>query len=235
VAHRGASREAPENTPAAFAEALRQGCDAIELDVQLSADGVPVVWHDRTLARAGAGRRRAAHLAADDLVRLGLPTLEQVLSRHGRQTRWLVELKTAGGRLDPAGRERLVGAVLELLRRLRLERRALLLCFDAAALDQAAARMPHLPRVLNLSPPPWATRRLLARLGSLSGVSCDVRALTPAFGRAIGRAGLPLFAYTCNTPARVRRALLAGASAIMTDRPGWLGEHLRRLELERGA
>jgi len=227
--------DAPENTPAAFAAALRQGCDAIELDVQLSADGVPVIWHDRTLARAGSGRRRVARVEAAELRQLGLSTLEHVLARYGLRTRWLIELKTGGGRADAAGRRGLIEAVLALLRRDDLEQRTMLLCFDAAVLEEIAARRPRLARLQNLQPPPWATRRLVARLGRHAGVSCDVRTLTPAFGRAIARAGLPLFAYTCNTPARVRRALAAGAAGIMTDRPRWLREHLRALEPRGGA
>ncbi|HET9514113.1 MAG TPA: glycerophosphodiester phosphodiesterase family protein, partial [Gemmatimonadales bacterium] len=51
IAHRGASAEAPENTLEAFRLGLEQGCDAIELDVRLSRDGVAVVIHDPTLMR----------------------------------------------------------------------------------------------------------------------------------------------------------------------------------------
>ena len=50
-AHRGASGYAPENTLEAFALAIRQGADGIELDVQLSSDGIPVVIHDETIDR----------------------------------------------------------------------------------------------------------------------------------------------------------------------------------------
>ena len=46
IAHRGASSVAPENTLAAFREAVRLGADGVELDVHLSADGVPVVIHN---------------------------------------------------------------------------------------------------------------------------------------------------------------------------------------------
>ena len=54
IAHRGAPRHYPDNTLAGFDRALRFPCDGIEFDVQLSRDGVPVVYHDRTLARAQA-------------------------------------------------------------------------------------------------------------------------------------------------------------------------------------
>jgi glycerophosphoryl diester phosphodiesterase len=61
IAHRGASGAAPENTLAAFELAARQGADAFELDVRLTADGVPVVLHDPTLERT---TDRAGPLAA---------------------------------------------------------------------------------------------------------------------------------------------------------------------------
>ena len=51
IAHRGASADAPENTLEAFRLAVTQGCDAIELDVRLTRDGVAVVLHDPTLSR----------------------------------------------------------------------------------------------------------------------------------------------------------------------------------------
>lgn len=51
IAHRGFSDEAPENSMAAFQKAIDAKCDMIELDVRLSADNVPVVFHDRRLQR----------------------------------------------------------------------------------------------------------------------------------------------------------------------------------------
>ena len=71
IAHRGASGLAPENTMAAFRLAVAMGADGFELDVQLSADGQPVVIHDarlnRTTDRMGAvAALTAAELAACD-------------------------------------------------------------------------------------------------------------------------------------------------------------------------
>lgn len=65
IAHRGASGSAPENTIEAFELAVRQGADALELDVRLTGDGVPVILHDATLDRTTdrAGPVRARSLA----------------------------------------------------------------------------------------------------------------------------------------------------------------------------
>lgn len=57
IAHRGFSSQAPENTFAAFDLAIDSGFAAIELDVQLTADGIPVVLHDGELQRVAGGRQ----------------------------------------------------------------------------------------------------------------------------------------------------------------------------------
>jgi glycerophosphoryl diester phosphodiesterase len=71
IAHRGFSDEAPENSMAAFRKAIDAGSDMIELDVRLSADNIPIVFHDRRLQRTSNGRgnlqgKSAAELAAID-------------------------------------------------------------------------------------------------------------------------------------------------------------------------
>ena len=57
VAHRGASADCPENTFAAFDLAAASGAEGLELDLQLSKDGVVMVYHDATLEKAGRGGR----------------------------------------------------------------------------------------------------------------------------------------------------------------------------------
>ncbi|MCL4722641.1 MAG: glycerophosphodiester phosphodiesterase, partial [Gammaproteobacteria bacterium] len=59
-AHRGARQQAPENTLPAFELALAQGADGIEFDVQLTADGVPVLIHDETVDRTTDGTGQVA-------------------------------------------------------------------------------------------------------------------------------------------------------------------------------
>jgi glycerophosphoryl diester phosphodiesterase len=62
IAHRGGAQLMPENTLAAFCDALARGCDGVELDVQLTSDGVAVVHHDFRL-KAGVARRDGVWLA----------------------------------------------------------------------------------------------------------------------------------------------------------------------------
>jgi len=71
IAHRGFSDEAPENSLAAFRKAIESKCDMIELDVRLSADNVPIVFHDRRLQRTSSSsglvsKKTALQLSAID-------------------------------------------------------------------------------------------------------------------------------------------------------------------------
>ncbi|MCL2200651.1 MAG: glycerophosphodiester phosphodiesterase [Oscillospiraceae bacterium] len=99
--HRGSSGVCPENTMLSFKTALEQGADGIELDVQLSKDGVPVVIHDETLERTTNGTGFVKDFTATQLQTLNagqsekIPTLEDVLHLiAGTSAELNIELKT---------------------------------------------------------------------------------------------------------------------------------------------
>jgi len=69
IGHRGNRAHAPENTIESFAQAIAAGADAIELDVHMSADGIPVVHHDPTLARTTSASGEIARMSFADLRR----------------------------------------------------------------------------------------------------------------------------------------------------------------------
>jgi glycerophosphoryl diester phosphodiesterase len=109
IAHRGlwAPDGAPENSLAAFQAACAQGY-GIELDVQLSADGEAMVFHDSKLERmTGAEGRLSDHTAADlSALRLngadeGIPTLAEALAMVGHRAMVQIELKTPAGEVGP--------------------------------------------------------------------------------------------------------------------------------------
>ena len=80
VAHRGLHGEGiVENTLAAFELAVAKGY-GVELDIQLSSDGILVVAHDYDLKRVFGDNRKVSELSADELVALGVPRLETVLA-----------------------------------------------------------------------------------------------------------------------------------------------------------
>ena len=98
VAHRGANREAPENTLPAFRRALDMGVHGIELDIQYTRDDVPVVHHDPTLApRAERGIRASISSLSLSELRLlsAAPTLDEVLDLVDGRCRLYVEIKAS--------------------------------------------------------------------------------------------------------------------------------------------
>ncbi|HEY80798.1 MAG TPA: hypothetical protein EYP25_04515 [Anaerolineae bacterium] len=110
IAHRGASAHAPENTLAAFREAARLGADMVELDVQMTADGVAVVIHDATVDRfpGHAGEIRFKTLAEIQLIDAGrgerIPTLEEAIQVCREDLLGMyIELKT-GSAIEPVAR-----------------------------------------------------------------------------------------------------------------------------------
>jgi len=109
VAHRGlwSPEGAPENSLAAFQAACAAGY-GIELDVQLSADGEAMVFHDETLERLTEADGRLCERTAAELAALKLagteepiPTLVETLALVGRRALVLVEIKTAAGAVGP--------------------------------------------------------------------------------------------------------------------------------------
>lgn len=84
IAHRGASAYAPENSLEAFVKAAEMGSDLVEIDIRLTADGVPVVTHDATLQRTFGVNATVADVSYDDLLRLTpegmahVPTFDEV-------------------------------------------------------------------------------------------------------------------------------------------------------------
>jgi len=125
IAHRGYSSDAPENTYEAFDLAIEHGFANIELDVQLTSDGVPVIIHDDTLDRTtnGAGPVAKASIAkmksvdaglwfegpGDSVGRIGVaaygdafvPTLDEVLERYLGRVHFHMELKSGEPELPP--------------------------------------------------------------------------------------------------------------------------------------
>ena len=101
VAHRGASAYEPENTLRSVRRAIEMGADAVEVDVRLSADGVPVVIHDEIVDRTTNGSGRVADMTLQELRELDaglgekIPTLEEVLSVVQGRVVLFVEIKVS--------------------------------------------------------------------------------------------------------------------------------------------
>jgi glycerophosphoryl diester phosphodiesterase len=226
-AHRGASREAPENTLAAFLLAQAMGADGIELDAQLCSTGEVVVLHDESLGRttgfAGllaetpwsavrtldAGARFSPRFAGERV-----PLLEDVLG----QTSLLVNVEIKSERRDDRG---LTAACIGAVRRTRAEDRVLLSSFNPWCLLRARSLAPRLPRALLFERnAPFALRHGLSApaLGLVSLHPQDELATASAVARW-RRRGYGVAPWTIDDPLRARALREAGATGIITNVP----------------
>jgi glycerophosphoryl diester phosphodiesterase len=245
IAHRGARDQAPENTRAAFERALAYSIDGIELDVRLSADGVPVVFHDDSLQRVNGGRGRVEDIALAQLETMDwggwfhrdfrgepLLTLERTLAWFGARTRLLIEIKSSKALQRSGHSERLTRRVLDALAGMPRQVPAdhiYILSFDPQVLQLAAETAPQWRYVLNvheLNPlrvlglPP-------ADIGRMYAIDVRIGRLSSLLVEWARDRGLRVFTYTCNGPRQVEKALRLKVDAIFTDRPGWLLERMQ--------
>jgi glycerophosphoryl diester phosphodiesterase len=225
IAHRGASAYLAEHTFAAYALAIEQGADVLELDVRATADGHLVVLHDRTLLRTAGDPRpidriSAAALAAlDPAVRP--PTLCAVLDRYADAApHWLVELKDA----TPACAHAVAAALAERA----LADRTVVQSFDASALMRLRSMAPALAVAPLYNRAPSARR--LRRVGAFA-VAIGVRhtAVDRALLLLARACGLAVRAWTANGPAELERLVTIGVDGVITDAPDVAREVVDRL------
>jgi len=220
-AHRGASAQAPENTLAAFRQAIVSGADGVELDVHLSADGVPVVIHDTTLERTTdgggpVGRYTAAELEAMDagswfaqeFAGEPVPTLRQVLELLAGRLRINVEIKDADAALATL-------AVLEDFPSAEV----VISSFDHAALKELRCADQQIPLAVLSAAAGW--HRLLCKTLDIGASALHLRAdlVTRPLVTRFCEAGLPVYAWTVDDPDRVRSLLRAGIAGLFTNDP----------------
>lgn len=228
IAHRGASRVAPENTLGAFREAARQGARWIEFDVSLLGDGTPVIHHDATLDRCTNRRGRLGDLTAADLPEIDagaghgaafagepLPTLEQALdliAELGLSAN--LEMKPHGA--DPALMANAVATALG--RRPWSAARIVVSSFDLPALAALRARMPEQPLAALYERPPADWPRVLRGLRARA-LHIDHEHLDGGILARSAAEGFRVRVYTINEPDRVVPFRGAGLTGVITDHP----------------
>lgn len=228
LAHRGGGTLAPENTIAALRCGLAHGYHAVEFDVMLAKDGVPVVVHDVELGRTVAGSGAipdytAAQLAAMDagswfgpeFAGEGVPGFDAVVAYCQAHGIWMnIEIKPA------PGFERQTGAVVARATRRHFAAGGLLpllSSFSMEALEAAREAAPELARgwLVDELPHDWLAQA--SKLGVVA-MHCDHKVLTPEQVQAIKAEGLGVFCYTVNTPERASELFTWGVDGFCTDR-----------------
>ena len=228
-AHRGASCCAPENTLAAFYEAVARGADGIELDIHLSGDGVPVVIHDDTLDRTTDGCGAVGSATLQQLQRLDagswfagefagetIPTLAAVMENFAGRLRLNLEIKELRAGM----------AVLNLLSRYP-SADIVVSSFDLALLYRLHAAQPRLPIAVLCEMANWRAAVKVARDLCACAIHPAAEHVNRPLIAACRQAGLPVHVWTVDH-ARVARSLVrAGVAGLFTNDPGSLKAALR--------
>jgi glycerophosphoryl diester phosphodiesterase len=238
IAHRGASHDAPENTLAAMRLAWEQGADAIECDVHLTRDGELAVIHDDDTERTAGERVVVADATLAQLRRLEvgrwkdpkysgekIPTLDEVLALVPPTKRAFIELKGTPAAVEPL--------VRSFTRSRLAPTQLVVISFDFETVRAAKSRLPKVPACWILEresePGRLPTAEILARAASARLDGLDLEStwqIEPSFVQQTGRAGIKLYVWTLDDPARARELIAAGIDGIATNRPGWLRPRL---------
>ncbi len=229
TAHRGASHGAPENTGASVALAIEEGADCAEIDVRLTADGVPVLMHDRALFRTtgivnnidkvtyaelisyDVGGRYAKEFAGENV-----PCLRDILEEYGRKIKFNIELKEGNNR-------ELADAVVTLIKSYELEEQ----CVITSAFYEQLVYVKNADASIK-------TGYILSRVyGEVFGYdaadffSIKSESITEQMVRGAHMKGKEIHAWTVNKAYEIKRMQELGVDNIITDNPAYVRKMLR--------
>ncbi|MBW4083203.1 glycerophosphodiester phosphodiesterase family protein [Paenibacillus sp. S150] len=233
VAHRGFSGKAPENTLAAVRMAIALPFVRwMEIDVQLTRDGVPVVIHDFSLDRTTNGHGKVKNMDYEHVRRLDagswkgrafrgerVPALEEVLALASGTLRLNIELKTSGD-MYPG----LEQAVIDLVNSKGMRDEVVLTSFDAGALQRVKELDPGFRTGLIYDSRAGDPAGRLKEL-DCSFLSISYERLNPGLAKQLAERGIRMMAWTVDKAKEMRRlAAMHSEIMICTNRPDIWGD-----------
>lgn len=231
-AHRGANKEAAENTRSAFDKALEYPIDGIETDVQLTRDEVAVLWHDRFLGKVGFPLKHiddfdhtqlramnfAAHFSSGAKPE-GIMSLKEFLDAYRKRCRLLLEIKNR--EWEPTSRHEIkVRQTLEMAGAAQGDA-IMVSSFNLASLVYAHQCAPGFPLVYNFETGQTYAdaQRVLAEQSFLHGLCLPIKSLDEAMVKLLCDHGKIIAVYTCNSNAEINLALGLGVDILISDVP----------------
>src|SRR4028119_1236280 len=244
VGHRGASGYAPEHTIPAYDLALEQGADYIEIDLQMTADGVLVAMHDDTLDRTTNCTGLVIEKTLEELKMcevsnsfgpeydgLEIPTLEEIFQRYGKKVNYYIETKNPEA--APGMEEELLRLMDEygLTKPAAKRYQVLIQSFSAESLLRIHALEPSLP-LIQLYSSTETSESIRADLAAASeyavGIGPSQTDVDAALVEAAHARCLDVHPYTVNEVADMERLIALGVDGMFTNFPdrleGLLGE-----------
>jgi len=227
IAHRGASKLAPENTMPAFRKALELGADGIELDVHMSSDGFLVVTHDEMLDRTSNGKglvrdRTLAELRSldfgswfsEDFRGERIPMLEDVLAL---LSGWdgLLNIEIKNGPVFYPGIER---AVADAVKKHKRTNRTIISSFNHYSLVEIRKYEPEIktaPLYMAGIYRPWEYARSLGA----AAIHPLFYNIVPEVMKGCKENNIRVHPFTVDQPEQIKQVAAAGADGIITNVP----------------
>jgi glycerophosphoryl diester phosphodiesterase len=233
TAHRGAHRQAPENTAAAIREAIAAGADSAEIDIQLSKDGVLVVTHDSDFSRVAGVAKKVWDLTYAEIraIRLGAkaapefrnepaPTFDEVLVIARDRIRLNLELKYYADH-----QPRLAERVVEAVQARQMTSQVIIQCLEYDPLLEVRRLAPDIPVGYLMSVNATHPRRL-----EVNFLSAALSRVTGAFVQAAHRRGQQVHVWTVDAPADMERMIDLGVDDLITNEPEEASRRVRAYE-----
>lgn len=238
IGHRGAKAYAPENTLASLHAAADMGIEWVEVDVKLTKDSVPVIFHDEELARCTGDERLMRDLTlrevqeldagswfADSFVGEKIPTLEEFLNvALERNLGVNLEIKPCPGREVETAE-----AMLDISTRIWPEDGPppLISSFSHVSLETALDMMPEWPRGFLMDEHLSNWKELAEHLNAAT-ININGNKRTRDEVEEYIEFGKPILAYTINDPMRAQELFRWGVDSVFADNPDVIREAVER-------
>jgi glycerophosphoryl diester phosphodiesterase len=221
VAHRGAAGKAPENTLASIRQAIADGTDWVEIDVQETADGEVVVIHDSDFMKLAGVDLKVWDGTLEQIREIDVgswfdpqysgervPTLVEVLEEARGKARVVIELKYYGHD------QQLEQRVIDIVEQLGMTEDVAIMSLKYEGVQKIRALRPD-----------WTIGLLSAKaIGNLASLDVDFLAVaqgmaTPGFVRRSHDKGKQVYVWTINDAVTLSRMMSLGADGVITDEP----------------
>ncbi|MDQ0270843.1 glycerophosphodiester phosphodiesterase [Cytobacillus purgationiresistens] len=227
IAHRGAAGYCPENTFAAFDQAIAMGADYLELDIQLTKDKQMVVIHDPTIDRTTNGKGRVKDYTFAELQKFDagswfsqefknerVPLFKDVLARYLHRVGLLIEFK------KPSSNEGIEKKLAEELIKLPLDQfdlqHIIVQSFDLESLMRMHAHLPQIPIGLLINYP-LHKQEIIRFSNQVQYLNPKWSMVTPKLLKAIHDEGMHSFIWTVNTPREFNKVKGYPIDGIVTN------------------
>ena len=237
IAHRGASAYYPENTMSAFRAAVDMNADMIELDVLISKDNIPVVFHDEKLNKKTNGSGYVMDHILSDLKKLDagswfdpkfknerIPTLREVLEYSNNKIFVNIEIKSEA--VTQVEKNGIVELVLKLVEELGMQDKVIISSFDYRVLERVKKNN-SLVKVALLYERQQSYGREPSKLVEdykVDAFNLSMQQLADSWIKQLNENTIPFFVYTVNDDKLMESLIRAGAKGIFTDRPDLLNK-----------